>query len=58
MEIKPKMKKNILYMKGEEQNELTENKKRKYLTQQCLFGMTKHLSFSTTIYIMRSIKPL
>ena len=39
-------------MKGEEQNELTENKKRKYLTQQCLFGMTKHLSFSTTIYIL------
>ena len=43
---------------GEEENELKENKKRKYLTQQCFFGMTEHLSFSTTIYIMRSIKPL
>ena len=38
---------------GEEENELKENKKRKYLTQQCLFGMTKHLS-----YFMQSIKPL
>jgi len=38
MRIKPKIKKNIMYMKeGEEENELKENKKRKYLTQRvCL----------------------
>lgn len=39
---------------GEEENELKENKQIKYLSKHCLFGGTKHLSFSTTIYIMRS----
>lgn len=43
---------------GEEENELKENKQIKYLSKHCLFVRTKHLSFSTTIYIMRSIKPL
>ena len=43
---------------GEEENELKENKQIKYLSKYCLFVRTKHLSFSITIYIMRSIKPL
>lgn len=49
----------IMCMKeGEEENELKENKQIKYLSKHCLFGRTKHLSFSTGIHIMRSIKPL